>query len=111
MILGQALVFAEPLLLLGYGGVVAIAVPSFVRWYEEPSLTRRFGEHYTAYRRAVPGWWPKRPAEPKREIGLSFPPVLSRMHRVEVDRGRAYAGQRDRPDRQHQQNADDPGSV
>ncbi|MDQ4037549.1 MAG: isoprenylcysteine carboxylmethyltransferase family protein [Actinomycetota bacterium] len=65
VILGQALVFAEPLV-LGYGAAVAIAVSSFVRWYEEPNLTRRFGEQYLAYRRAVPGWWPRRPAGPRR---------------------------------------------
>lgn len=63
VILGQALVFAQPWVLI-YGGAVAIAVSSFVRWYEEPTLTRRFGEQYTAYRRAVPAWWPRRPGGP-----------------------------------------------
>ena len=63
VILGQALVFAEPQV-LAYGAVIAIAVSSFVRWYEEPTLTQRFGEQYTAYRRAVPGWWPKPPTDP-----------------------------------------------
>jgi protein-S-isoprenylcysteine O-methyltransferase Ste14 len=32
---------------------------SFVRLYEEPTLTRRFGAEYEAYRRQVPGWWPR----------------------------------------------------
>ena len=32
----------------------------FVRWYEEPTLRRQFGEQYEAYRRVVPAWWPRR---------------------------------------------------
>ena len=46
--------------LLVYALVFLAAVVSFVRWYEEPTLVRRFGEQYEAYRRAVPGWWPRR---------------------------------------------------
>ena len=38
----------------------AIAVASFVRLYEEPALSRQVGGEYDAYRRAVPGWWPRR---------------------------------------------------
>jgi protein-S-isoprenylcysteine O-methyltransferase Ste14 len=38
---------------------VAVAVLPFMRWYEEATLRRRFGEGY-AYRRAVPGWWTRR---------------------------------------------------
>jgi protein-S-isoprenylcysteine O-methyltransferase Ste14 len=38
---------------------------AFVRFYEEPTLTRRFGADYEAYRRAVPAWWPRlRPWDP-----------------------------------------------
>jgi len=37
VILGQALLFAAPLV-LGYGGVVAIAVTSFLHWYEGSSI-------------------------------------------------------------------------
>ena len=33
---------------------------SFVKGYEEPRLTEQFGESYERYRRAVPGWWPRR---------------------------------------------------
>jgi protein-S-isoprenylcysteine O-methyltransferase Ste14 len=57
-IVGQALLLGQPRL-LGYAAVVALMVVSFVRLYEEPVLTRRFGEEYQAYRRAVPGWWPR----------------------------------------------------
>jgi protein-S-isoprenylcysteine O-methyltransferase Ste14 len=46
--------------LLPYAAVVAAAFVAFVHWYEEPTLTRQFGDRYQAYRRAVPGWWPRR---------------------------------------------------
>jgi protein-S-isoprenylcysteine O-methyltransferase Ste14 len=59
IIVGQALVLGQPILLL-YAGAFAVAVAAFVHWYEEPTLRRRFGEHYEAYRRAVPAWRPRR---------------------------------------------------
>lgn len=58
-IVGQALVLGQ-LILLPYATAFAIAVVAFVHWYEEPTLRRRFGEEYEAYRRAVPAWWPRR---------------------------------------------------
>jgi protein-S-isoprenylcysteine O-methyltransferase Ste14 len=36
-------------------------VAAFVRGYEEPALRDQFGAEYDAYRRSVPGWWPRRP--------------------------------------------------
>jgi protein-S-isoprenylcysteine O-methyltransferase Ste14 len=37
-----------------------------VRWYEEPVLTRKFGDAYQAYRHAVPAWIPRlRPWTPE----------------------------------------------
>jgi protein-S-isoprenylcysteine O-methyltransferase Ste14 len=63
-IVGQALILGQPALLL-YAAVAAVAVVAFVRLYEEPTLARRFGARYEAYRRAVPGWWPRlHPWEP-----------------------------------------------
>ena len=59
IIVGQALLLGQ-LILLGYAGVFGLAVWSFVRWYEEPTLLGRFGAEYEEYRRAVPGWWPRR---------------------------------------------------
>jgi protein-S-isoprenylcysteine O-methyltransferase Ste14 len=59
IILGQALLLGQPILLL-YAGAFAVAVAAFVRWYEEPTLRRQFGEQYEAYQRAVPAWWPRR---------------------------------------------------
>ena len=58
-IVGQALVLGQ-LVLLPYAVVVAAAFVAFVHWYEEPTLARQFGDRYQAYRRAVPGWWPRR---------------------------------------------------
>jgi protein-S-isoprenylcysteine O-methyltransferase Ste14 len=60
MIVGQALLLGRPVLLL-YAAAVLLACAAFVRWHEEPALARRFGPEYEAYRRDVPGWWPRRP--------------------------------------------------
>jgi protein-S-isoprenylcysteine O-methyltransferase Ste14 len=58
-ILGQGLALGRPILFL-YAAAFALAVIAFVHWYEEPTLHRQFGQAYEAYRRAVPGWWPRR---------------------------------------------------
>jgi protein-S-isoprenylcysteine O-methyltransferase Ste14 len=57
-IVGQALLLGQLVLLL-YAAGAWVAVAAFVRYYEEPTLIRRFGEDYEAYRRAVPAWWPR----------------------------------------------------
>jgi protein-S-isoprenylcysteine O-methyltransferase Ste14 len=65
-IFGQALALGQPVL-LAYGAVFLVVVAAFVHWYEEPTLTRTFGEEYEEYRRGVPGWWPRRhPWQPDR---------------------------------------------
>jgi protein-S-isoprenylcysteine O-methyltransferase Ste14 len=58
-IVGQALVLAQTVLLV-YAALFGATVYAFVRLYEEPTLRLQFGEQYEAYRRAVPGWWPRR---------------------------------------------------
>jgi protein-S-isoprenylcysteine O-methyltransferase Ste14 len=58
IIVGQALFLGRPIL-LAYAAVFAAAVAAFVRRYEEPTLSRRYGVEYEAYRRAVPRWWPR----------------------------------------------------
>lgn len=64
VILGQALLLGRPVL-LPYAAAVFVAVASFVRWYEEPTLAKQFGRDYERYRAAVPGWWPRlRPWRP-----------------------------------------------
>jgi protein-S-isoprenylcysteine O-methyltransferase Ste14 len=58
IILGQALLFAN-VRLLAYAAAVWVGFATFVKLYEEPTLKRRYGEQYEAYRRAVPAWRPR----------------------------------------------------
>ena len=58
-IVGQALLLGR-WVLLAYAAAFLVTVASFVHWYEEPTLQSRYGAEYDAYRRAVPGWWPRR---------------------------------------------------
>jgi len=58
VIAGQALLLSRPVL-LGYAAAVAAAFVAFVYGYEQPTLARRYGAEYQAYKRAVPGWWPR----------------------------------------------------
>jgi protein-S-isoprenylcysteine O-methyltransferase Ste14 len=58
IILGQALLFSS-WAVVAYAAVAATAMVSFVKLYEEPTLARRYGAEYEAYRRAVPGWLPR----------------------------------------------------
>ena len=60
VILGQAGVLGR-WVLVAYAFGFGVTVWSFVHWYEEPTLSRQFGSSYDEYRRAVPGWWPRRP--------------------------------------------------
>jgi protein-S-isoprenylcysteine O-methyltransferase Ste14 len=60
IIVGQAFVLGQLVLLL-YAGAFVVVTAAFVRGYEEPTLGRRYGAQYERYRRAVPGWWPRRP--------------------------------------------------
>jgi protein-S-isoprenylcysteine O-methyltransferase Ste14 len=66
-IVGQALILGRLGLML-YAAAIWLIAAAFVRWYEEPALTRRFGTDFEAYRRAVPAWWPRlrpwKPGEP-----------------------------------------------
>jgi protein-S-isoprenylcysteine O-methyltransferase Ste14 len=59
---GQALLLGRPVLGVYALGLQVLFV-AFVRGYEEPTLSARYGPEYDAYRRAVRGWWPRaRPA-------------------------------------------------
>jgi protein-S-isoprenylcysteine O-methyltransferase Ste14 len=58
IILGQALLFSSAAL-VAYAAIAAIAMVSFVKFHEEPTLARRYGAEYEAYRHAVPGWLPR----------------------------------------------------
>lgn len=57
-IVGQGMMLGRPVL-FGYAAGVAAAFAAFVRCYEQPTLTRRYGAQYQAYLREVPGWWPR----------------------------------------------------
>ena len=58
IILGQAAILGRASLLV-YAAILWATVASFVFVYEEPTLGSEYGEQYTAYRRAVRGWWPR----------------------------------------------------
>jgi protein-S-isoprenylcysteine O-methyltransferase Ste14 len=67
VVAGQALLFGQFGLLV-YALVVWLLFAGFVRVFEEPTLTRRFGSSYQAYRRSVPAWLPRpRPWTPPAE--------------------------------------------
>jgi protein-S-isoprenylcysteine O-methyltransferase Ste14 len=57
IVVGEALAFAQPVLLVGAAAYVA-AMATLSTLVEEPRLARRFGAAYDAYRRDVPGWIP-----------------------------------------------------
>src|ERR671917_2044157 len=88
-IVGQALLLGQLGLLL-YAAAIWLIAAAFVRLYEEPTLTRRFGPDYEAYRRAVPAWWPRlRPWEPGEldELGARETTGTQTNDRGGVDRG------------------------
>lgn len=57
-VLGEALLLGRVNLLV-YAVCVWAMTAGFVRFREEPVLSRRFGEEYATYRRAVRAWWPR----------------------------------------------------
>jgi protein-S-isoprenylcysteine O-methyltransferase Ste14 len=64
VILGEVLVLGR-FVLLAYAAVLWAVFASFVRLYEEPTLSERFGAEYETYRRSVPAWLPRlRPWRP-----------------------------------------------
>jgi protein-S-isoprenylcysteine O-methyltransferase Ste14 len=64
VIVGQALLLGQAGL-LWYAAIVWLTVATFVRLYEEPTLSRQFGSSYAEYRKAVPAWLPRlRPWRP-----------------------------------------------
>jgi protein-S-isoprenylcysteine O-methyltransferase Ste14 len=58
IVLGQAAVLGRGVL-VWYAAVLWATVATFVRFYEEPTLSERYGEQYDAYRRAVRRWLPR----------------------------------------------------
>jgi protein-S-isoprenylcysteine O-methyltransferase Ste14 len=66
VIVGEALAFAQPVLLVA-ALTYLVAMATLSALVEEPRLARRHGAAYDAYRRDVPGWLPtpRRPAPPR----------------------------------------------
>jgi protein-S-isoprenylcysteine O-methyltransferase Ste14 len=60
VVIGEALLSGR-VVLFGYAALLAIGYQLFVRYYEEPTLGRLFGEPYARYLEAVPRWLPRRP--------------------------------------------------
>jgi protein-S-isoprenylcysteine O-methyltransferase Ste14 len=58
VLIGEAVLF-QSLALLAYLAAALICVYFFVRLYEEPVLTRKFGDSYRRYRETVPRWIPR----------------------------------------------------
>ncbi|HWN99483.1 MAG TPA: isoprenylcysteine carboxylmethyltransferase family protein [Blastocatellia bacterium] len=58
VLIGETLLF-QSLVLFAYLAAVLLAFGSFVVFYEEPALTRKFGESYLRYRKDVPRWIPR----------------------------------------------------
>ncbi|HZC22450.1 MAG TPA: isoprenylcysteine carboxylmethyltransferase family protein [Candidatus Binatia bacterium] len=61
VIVGEAVLFRS-LHILVYAAFMLTAAHTFVVLYEEPTLSRQFGEPYEQYRRTVPRWIPKFPS-------------------------------------------------
>lgn len=61
LLVGQSLVFGS-VRVLGYALLVWLLFHAFVRLYEEPTLSARFGLSYEAYCERVRRWWPRLPA-------------------------------------------------
>lgn len=58
LVLAGAALFYGSLTVLGYTALFLAITHVFVVSYEEPTLSRLFGEEYDEYRRRVRRWWP-----------------------------------------------------
>jgi len=61
--LASAALYYQSLSLLAYVAVFMLATHLFVVWYEEPTLSRMFGDDYAAYRARVRRWLPSWPGQ------------------------------------------------
>lgn len=58
VIVGQALILGQTVL-LWYLAFFVLATAAFVYFYEQPTLTRKFGGEYRRYCESVPAWLPR----------------------------------------------------
>ncbi|HYV05759.1 MAG TPA: isoprenylcysteine carboxylmethyltransferase family protein, partial [Blastocatellia bacterium] len=58
ILIGETLLF-QSFALLAYAGTVLLVFHLFVVLYEEPALTRKFGDSYRQFRETVPRWIPR----------------------------------------------------
>lgn len=58
ILIGQAVLFVAGTLVV-YAVAAWAVMAAFVRWYEEPVLTDRYGPAYVDYRRHVRAWIPR----------------------------------------------------
>ncbi len=63
LVLGESLLLASPIL-LAYAVILAAAFHLFVRFYEEPTLRRTYGDEYETYCAEVGRWIPRRSRRP-----------------------------------------------
>src|SRR5215470_10822286 len=90
-LIGEALLFGSAGL-LKYAAVAWCVGAAGVRFYEEPTLARRFGAEYADYRRAVRAWIPRlhpwTPGTPRRSVApqVSRLPITRRPEEVPVAR-------------------------
>ena len=62
LLVGQGLLYGSGVVLLLAGGFWLV-VHLFITLYEEPHLSRKFGDSYQEFLRAVPRWLPRRPGK------------------------------------------------
>jgi len=77
ILIGEALLFGSAGL-LKYAAVAWCVGAAGVRFYEEPTLARRFGAEYADYRRAVRAWIPRLHPWTPRTLGGPPTPQVSR---------------------------------
>jgi protein-S-isoprenylcysteine O-methyltransferase Ste14 len=64
LVVGQALLLGREILFL-WAAVAWLIFTTFLVFYEEPQLRRRFGDDYADYKRRVRRWLPTRPSSPR----------------------------------------------
>jgi protein-S-isoprenylcysteine O-methyltransferase Ste14 len=64
-LLGQGLLY-QSMLIVGLAAGFWLVVHIFITLYEEPHLSRKFGESYRKFLRTVPRWLPRKPHDDRQ---------------------------------------------